>query len=54
MRVLRVAWRRGLEDGLAKQPDEIVPYRILPSAVDAVTRGAGLRLNERRKMTLPA
>jgi ketose-bisphosphate aldolase len=33
---LRVAWRRGLEQGLAKQPDEVVPYKILPSAVDAV------------------
>jgi fructose-bisphosphate aldolase, class II len=33
---LRVAWRRGLEAGLAKQPDEVVPYKILPSAVDSV------------------
>src|SRR5580693_3779276 len=28
---LRVAWRRGLEAGLAKQADEVVPYKILPS-----------------------
>src|SRR5208282_368875 len=33
---LRVAWRRGLERGLAEEPDEVVPYKILPSAVDAV------------------
>lgn len=33
---LRVAWRHGLEQGLAKYPDEVVPYKILPSAVDAV------------------
>lgn len=33
---LRVAWRHGLEQGLAKQPDEVVPYKILPPAVDAV------------------
>jgi fructose-bisphosphate aldolase class II len=33
---LRVAWRRGLEAGLASQPDEVVPYKILPSAVEAV------------------
>jgi fructose-bisphosphate aldolase, class II len=33
---LRVAWRRGLEDGLAKHPDEVVPYKILPAAVDSV------------------
>ena len=33
---LRVAWRRGLENGLAKQPDEVAPYKILPTAVDSV------------------
>ena len=27
---LRVAWRRGLE-----QPDEVVPYKILPPALEA-------------------
>jgi fructose-bisphosphate aldolase class II len=41
---LRVAWRRGLEDGLAKQPDEIVPYRILPAVVDAVKKVTSSRL----------
>jgi fructose-bisphosphate aldolase, class II len=33
---LRVAWRHGLEQGLAKHPDEVVPYKILPPAIDAV------------------
>jgi len=33
---LRVAWRRGLEDGLAKRPQEVVPYKILPFAVESV------------------
>ncbi|MFZ3330528.1 MAG: class II fructose-bisphosphate aldolase [Candidatus Acidiferrales bacterium] len=33
---LRVAWRKGLERGLAEHPDEVVPYKILPPAVDAV------------------
>jgi fructose-bisphosphate aldolase class II len=33
---LRVAWRRGLEEGLARKPDEVVPYKILPVAVEAV------------------
>ena len=33
---LRVAWRRGLEQGLAAHPEEVVPYKILPAAVDAV------------------
>jgi ketose-bisphosphate aldolase len=33
---LRVAWRHGLEQGLATQPAEVVPYKILPPAVEAV------------------
>jgi fructose-bisphosphate aldolase class II len=33
---LRVAWRHGLEDGLAKQPNEVAPYKILPLAVESV------------------
>jgi fructose-bisphosphate aldolase class II len=33
---LRVAWRRGLEEGLAKKKEEVVPYKILPSAVESV------------------
>ena len=33
---LRVAWRHGLEQGLTKMPDEVVPYKILPPAVEAV------------------
>jgi len=41
---LRVAWRRGLEEGLAKRPDEIVPYKILPYAVDAVKQVVESRL----------
>jgi fructose-bisphosphate aldolase class II len=41
---LRVAWRRGLEEGLARQADEVVPYKILPSAVEAVKRVVRSRL----------
>ena len=26
---LRIAWKRGLEASLAKQPDEVAPYKIL-------------------------
>ena len=33
---LRVAWRHGLEEGLAKEPNEVVPYKILPFAVESV------------------
>lgn len=32
---LRVAWRRGLEEGLASNPTEVVPYKILPFAVQS-------------------
>ena len=41
---LRVAWRRGLEDGLTRQPDEVVPYKILPFAVEQVQQVARSRL----------
>jgi fructose-bisphosphate aldolase, class II len=41
---LRVAWRRGLEDGLAKQPHEVVPYKILPFALEPVKHVARSRL----------
>lgn len=41
---LRVAWRRGLENGLAKQPDEVVPYKILPSVVNSIREIVGSRL----------
>lgn len=41
---LRVAWRRGLEQGLSEQPDEVVPYKILPVAVKSVEQVALGRL----------
>jgi fructose-bisphosphate aldolase, class II len=41
---LRVAWRRGLEEGLSKEPDEVVPYKILPFAVQSVEEVARSRL----------
>jgi fructose-bisphosphate aldolase, class II len=41
---LRVAWRRGLENGLARQPGEVVPYKILPSVVNSVREVVGSRL----------
>lgn len=33
---LRVAWRHGLEEGLAQHPGEVVPYKILPSSEEAI------------------
>lgn len=41
---LRVAWRRGIENGLAAMPDEVVPYKILPTAVDSVKQVVASRL----------
>jgi fructose-bisphosphate aldolase, class II len=41
---LRVAWRHGLEAGLAGHPDEVVPYKILPSAVNAIKHVVAERL----------
>ena len=33
---LRLAWRRGLEKAFAAERDQVVPYKLLPAAVDAV------------------
>ena len=41
---LRVAWRRGLEDALAKQPDEVVPYKILTTPLAYVKEVVSARL----------
>jgi len=41
---LRVAWRHGLEEGLAKHPHEVVPYKVLPVAVEAIRQVATSRL----------
>jgi ketose-bisphosphate aldolase len=41
---LRVAWRRALEDALVKQPDEIVPYKILEFPLESVKQIALSRL----------
>jgi fructose-bisphosphate aldolase class II len=35
---LRVAWRRGLEDALTKNPHEVVPYKLLPAAEESVKK----------------
>jgi fructose-bisphosphate aldolase class II len=41
---LRVAWRRSLEASLAKQPGEVVPYKILPPVIEAVKEVASSRM----------
>lgn len=41
---LRVAWRRGMEQAFALHPCEVVPYKILPTAVKAVQEVVASRL----------
>jgi len=41
---LRVAWRRSLEGSMASQPNEVVPYKLLPAVVDSVKRVVTSRL----------
>ena len=41
---LRVAWRRGLEQGLSELPHEVAPYKILRPAVESVGQVALERL----------
>jgi fructose-bisphosphate aldolase, class II len=41
---LRVAWRRSLEESLAKQPGQVVPYKILPAVLEAVKQVVNSRL----------
>jgi fructose-bisphosphate aldolase class II len=41
---VRLAWRRGLDAALAKQPNEIVPYKLLPQVFDSVKQVVTARL----------
>ncbi len=41
---LRVAWRQSLKASLAKNPNEVVPYKILPPVIEAVKEVALSRL----------
>lgn len=41
---LRVTWRQSLEDSLKRQPNEVVPYKILPTVVDSVKHVVSSRL----------
>ena len=35
---LRLAWRKGLEEALKEKPEEIVPYKLLPQAVEEIKK----------------
>ncbi len=41
---LRIAWRRGIEAGLAAKPNEFAPYKVLPPAVESVRKVVSSRL----------
>jgi fructose-bisphosphate aldolase, class II len=41
---LRVAWRQSLGESLARDPDEVVPYKILRPVVDSVKQVVSSRL----------
>lgn len=41
---LRLAWKQGLEAGLTRREDEVVPYKILPYAVAAIHDVVSARL----------
>jgi len=41
---LRVAWRRSMEASLSSQPNEVVPYKILPPVLDSVKQVVSSRL----------
>lgn len=41
---VRLAWRHALDDALAKHPDEIVPYKLLPQVADSIKRVVTNRL----------
>jgi fructose-bisphosphate aldolase, class II len=41
---LRVAWRHSLQENLNRHPNEVVPYKILPPAVDSVKQVVASRL----------
>lgn len=47
---LRLAWRQGIEEALKSNPNEIIPYKILPMAVEKIKKTVDLRLKLFNKM----
>jgi len=41
---VRLAWRHGIEESLARQKDDIAPYTLLAPAIEAVKRTVSARL----------
>lgn len=42
---VRLAWRRGLETAFASERDQVVPYKLLPAAVEAMKKVVSARLS---------
>lgn len=54
---VRLAWRRGLDAVLAKQPEELAPYKLLPQVIDSIKQVVAARLalfNSGRRRAQPA
>lgn len=47
---IRLAWRQGIEKALKENPEEIVPYKILPYAVGEIKKNVDKRLRLFNKM----
>ena len=41
---IRLAWRKGIEKALSEKPDEIVPYKIMPIAIEEIKKVVEQRL----------
>jgi fructose-bisphosphate aldolase, class II len=42
---VRLAWRRSLDKAFAGEPDQVVPYKLLPAAVEAMKQVVSERLS---------
>ena len=51
-REIGVAWRKGMEKGLSEEPDEIVPYKIMPAAIEEIKKVVSSRLKLFSKMNV--
>lgn len=41
---IRLAWRKGMEKALKENPEEIIPYKILPMAIEEIKKNVSSRL----------
>ncbi|MEK7635700.1 MAG: class II fructose-bisphosphate aldolase [Patescibacteria group bacterium] len=49
---IRVAWRKGMEQGLSEKPEEVVPYKIAPAAIEEIKKVVLNRLKLFSKMNV--